>query len=115
MLTLNYLISLFFSFLAALNTGAVLWFQQLYSMLLKRVIHAVRSPVVMALEILLPIGGIFVAMVFAVAIGSRVRNDPIRTLTIASSAEQSVDLTLFYAQFGNSTGLNLNVSKNKAC
>ena len=80
-------------------------------MLLKRAIHAVRSPVATALELLLPVGGIFVAMVFALAIGSRVQSDPSRALTIPSSAEQSVNLTLFYAQFGNSTGLNLNVSK----
>ena len=80
-------------------------------MLLKQSIHAVRSPVATVLELLLPIGGILVAMVFAVAIGSRVSSDPSRTLTIPSSAEQSVDSTLFYAQFGNTTGLNLNVSK----
>ena len=80
-------------------------------MLLKRAVHAFRSPVATAFEIILPIGGVFVAMVFALAIGSTVQNDPSRTLTIPTSSEQSADLTLFYAQFGNSTGLNLNVSE----
>jgi hypothetical protein len=89
----------------------VLWFQQLYAMLLKRVVHAIRSPLATALEVVLPIGGVFVAMVFALAIGSRVQSDPSRTLTIPSSSEQLVDLKVFYAQFGNSTGLNLNVSE----
>ena len=80
-------------------------------MLLKRTVHAFRSPVATAFEVILPIGGVFVAMVFALAIGSTVQNDPSRTLTIPSSSEQSADLTLFYAQFGNSTGLNLDVSE----
>ena len=79
-------------------------------MLLKRAIHAIRSPVATALELVLPVGGVFIAMVFTLAIGSSVRSDPSRALTIPSSAEQSIDLTLFYAQFGNSTGLDLNVS-----
>ena len=80
-------------------------------MLLKRAIHTLRFPIAIVLQILLPVGGIVVAMLFTLLIASSSGSDPSRTLTIPSSALQSSDLTLFYAQFDNSTDLNLSVSE----
>ena len=78
-------------------------------MLLKRAINTLRFPAVLVQQLLLPIAGVVLAMVLAVSI-SVSSSDPKRALTIDNSAASTAELTLFYAQFENSSGLDLSVS-----
>ena len=78
-------------------------------MLIKRAINTLRFPAALVLQLLLPTVGILLAMVLAVSV-SISSSDPKRALTIDNSALTRSDLTLFYAQFENSSGLDLSVS-----
>lgn len=79
-------------------------------MLLKRAIHALRFPAAIVLQFLIPVCCILLAMVLVLSFTSSSNSDPKRVLTINNSALLSSDLTLFYAQFENSSGLDLSVS-----
>lgn len=77
-------------------------------MLLKRATHTFRFPAAIVLQFLIPIGCVLLAM--SLVLISSSNNDPKRVLTIDNSALSSTELTLFYAQFENSSGLDLSVS-----
>ena len=78
-------------------------------MLIKRAINTLRFPAALVLQLILPYAGVILAMVLAVS-ASISSNDPKRVLTIDNSAGSPTDLMVFYAQFENSSGLNLSVS-----
>ena len=79
-------------------------------MLLKRAIHTFRFPAAIVLQFLIPVGSILLAMFSVLSFTSNGNSDPKRVLTIDNSALPSSELTLFYAQFENSSGLDLSVS-----
>ena len=64
-------------------------------------------------QLVLPLGFVLFGMILAVALPSLNEDDPSRTLGLSNSAASSDNVSLFYAQFAessNSTSFNFSVS-----
>lgn len=91
------------------NRGMNLWFQQFWAMFLKRVYNSLRFWGALVSQLLLPVGFVLFALVLAVSGPAQNQDDPKRSLDLKNSAESPDNISLFYAQFGESSPLNFSV------
>lgn len=79
-------------------------------MFLKRVYNSVRFWGAVVSQLLLPVGFVLFALILAVTGSSRNEDDPKRSLDLKNSALSSDNISLFYAQFGESFPFDFSVS-----
>ena len=86
-----------------------LWFQQFWAMFLKRVYNSARFWGAVVSQILLPVGFVVFALILAVSGPTQNQDDPKRSLDLKNSAASPDNISLFYAQFGESSPLIFSV------
>ena len=91
------------------NTGIVLWFQQFFAMFLKRLYHSFRFWISIIWQLIIPLIFVLWGLIIAKTVPGLTSEDPKRLLSIQNSAPTN-NITFFWAQLAESSGLDLGVS-----
>ena len=94
-------------FTTELNTGAVLWVQQFYALLVKRFLHSFRNWRAIITQVVMPVLFILLGLILIETVPGITDPDESRVMSLQESALIEDDIITFYAEFGNvnSTGI----------
>ena len=81
-----------------LNSGLLLWLQQLRAMLIKRVLNTFRYPGALVAQLLLPVFFIALGLTFLKTVPAYTSQDPPRSLTLKESSPVT-NISIFSANF----------------
>jgi len=92
-----------FQFLTELNSGTVLWIQQFYALLIKRLLHSIRNWRAIITQVVLPILFILLGLILIETVPGITEPDDPRVMSLQESALLDDDIITFYAEFGSGT------------
>lgn len=88
---------------AELNSGYVLWIQQFYALLVKRLLHSIRNWRALIIQVVLPVVFILLGLILIETVPSISDADESRVMSLPESALVDDDIVTFYAEFGSGT------------
>ena len=87
--------------LTELNTGAVLWIQQFYGLLVKRFLHSFRNWRGIITQIIMPVIFVLLGLILIETVPGITEPDEARVMSLQESALLEDDIVTFYAEYGS--------------
>ena len=97
----NVYLTYYLLFLTELNTGAVLWAQQFYALLVKRFLHSLRNWRALITQVVLPSIFILLGLILIETVPGVTEPDELRVMSLQETALIDDDIVTFFAEFGD--------------